>query len=123
MTVEYVQQRVQFGRPIGSFQAIKHRLADLLVLVESADSASQAAAQAWAGDTADTSPLASLAKSYCSQAYSAVTAETLQLHGGIGITWEHPAHRYFKRAHSTAALFGSPTHHRTRLTSMIMKPP
>ena len=119
LTVEYVQHRVQFGRPIGSFQAIKHRLADLLVLIESADSASQAAAQAWTDDAPDASALASLAKSYCSQAYRAVTAEAIQLHGGIGFTWEHQAHRYFKRAHSTSTLFGDPSYHRRRLADHL----
>jgi alkylation response protein AidB-like acyl-CoA dehydrogenase len=119
MTVEYTKNRVQFGRPIGSFQAVKHRLADLLVLLESANSASQAAAIAWASAADDASILASLAKSYCSEAYRAVTAETIQLHGGLGFTWEHPAHRYFKRAHSTSALFGDPTYHRGRLAERL----
>lgn len=119
LTVEYAKHRVQFGRPIGSFQAIKHRLADLLVLVESADSASHAAAQAWADNADDASALASLAKSYCSEAYRAVAAETIQLHGGIGFTWEHQAHRYFKRAHSTSALFGDPSYHRQRLAHRL----
>ena len=121
-TVEYTKTRVQFGRPIGSFQAIKHRLADLLVLVESAQSASQAAARAWADDAEDASVLASLAKSYSSEAYRAVTAETLQLHGGIGFTWEHQAHRYFKHAHATSALFGTPTHHRHLLATHLGLP-
>jgi alkylation response protein AidB-like acyl-CoA dehydrogenase len=119
LTVEYAKSRVQFGRPIGSFQAIKHRLADLLVLVESADSASYAAAEAWANDTDDASMLACLAKSYCSAAYRAVTAETIQLHGGLGFTWEHPAHRYFKRAHSTSTLFGDPAYHRRLLAAQL----
>jgi alkylation response protein AidB-like acyl-CoA dehydrogenase len=119
LTVEYTRQRVQFGRPIGSFQAIKHRLADLLVLVESAHSASEAAAEAWSDDTPDASVLAALAKSYCSEAYRAVTAETIQLHGGIGFTWEHPAHRYFKRAHSTSTLFGRPEQHRQRIAEHL----
>lgn len=119
LTVEYVSTRVQFGRPIGSFQAIKHRLADLFVLVESARSASLAAAAAWDRDAPDAPLLASLAKSYCSEAYRTVAAETIQLHGGIGFTWEHPAHRYFKRAHATAALFGDPSHHRRRLANRL----
>jgi alkylation response protein AidB-like acyl-CoA dehydrogenase len=119
LTVDYVKHRVQFGRPIGSFQAIKHRLADLLVLVESAQSASQASAEAWVDDTPDSPLLASLAKSYCSQAYRSVTAETIQLHGGLGITWEHEAHRYFKRAHSTSTLFGDPSYHRRRLADRL----
>ena len=124
LTVEYTRQRVQFGRPIGSFQAVKHRLADLLVLVESAHSASWAAAAAWADTADDASVLASLAKSYCSQTYRAVTAETVQLHGGVGFTWEHPAHRYFKRAHATATLFGDPAYLRRRLAQHLnLTPP
>jgi alkylation response protein AidB-like acyl-CoA dehydrogenase len=119
LTVEYAKTRVQFGRPIGSFQAVKHRLADLLVLVESADSASQAAARAWADNSDDASMLASLAKSYCSEAYRQVSAETIQLHGGIGFTWEHPAHRYFKHAQATSALFGDPSYHRQRLADQL----
>jgi alkylation response protein AidB-like acyl-CoA dehydrogenase len=119
LTVEYTKNRVQFGRPIGSFQAVKHRLADLLVLVESAHSASEAAARAWAAADDDAPALASLAKSYCSEAYRAVAAETIQLHGGIGFTWEHPAHRYFKRAHSTAVLFGDPAQHRHKLAERL----
>ncbi len=119
LTVGYAKNRVQFDRPIGSFQAIKHRLADLLVLVESAHSASDAAAVAWADEAADASVLASMAKSYCSEAYRAVSAETIQLHGGLGFTWEHPAHRYFKRAHSTSVLFGDPTYHRGRLAHRL----
>jgi alkylation response protein AidB-like acyl-CoA dehydrogenase len=122
LTVEYTKQRVQFGRPIGSFQAIKHRLADLLVQVESAHSASWAAAQAWADNADDAPMLAALAKSYCSETYRAVTAEMIQLHGGLGFTWEHPAHRYFKRAHATATLFGTPTHHRRHLAEHLGLP-
>jgi alkylation response protein AidB-like acyl-CoA dehydrogenase len=122
LTVEYTKTRVQFGRQIGSFQAIKHRLADLLVLVESAQSASQAAAEAWANDAEDAPVLASLAKSYCSEAYRAVAAESIQLHGGIGFTWEHQAHRYFKRAHATSALFGTPAQHRRLLATHLGLP-
>ena len=118
-TVAYVQTRVQFGRPIGSFQAIKHRLADLYVLVESAKTASLAAAQAWSTDAPDASLAASMAKAYCSDAYRAAAAEMIQLHGGTGITWEHPAHRYFKRAHSTGALFGDAAHHRGRIAAAL----
>ncbi len=102
ITVEYTKQRQQFGRPIGGFQALKHRMADLHVLVETARSAAYA-------------DLAAVAKVYCSEALSAVAAEMIQLHGGIGITWDHPAHRYFKRAHSTSQLFGAPHHHLPRV--------
>jgi alkylation response protein AidB-like acyl-CoA dehydrogenase len=100
ITVEYTKQRRQFGRPIGGFQAIKHRLADLHVLVETARSAAYAATES--------SRLAAVAKVYCSEAFTAIAAEMIQLHGGIAITWEHPAHRFFKRAHGSAQLFGQP---------------
>ncbi|SDL88953.1 acyl-CoA dehydrogenase [Nonomuraea jiangxiensis] len=111
MAVEYAKTRRQFGRPIGSFQAIKHKLADLLLLVESASSAAGAAA----GDELS----AAVAGSYCTEAYLAAAGENIQIHGGIGITWEHPAHRYFKRATSDAQLFGPPQAHRARLAERI----
>jgi alkylation response protein AidB-like acyl-CoA dehydrogenase len=100
ITVEYCKQRHQFGRPIGGFQAIKHRLADLYVLVETARSAAYAAPES--------ARSAAVAKAYCSEAFSVVAAEMIQLHGGIAITWEHPAHRFFKRAHGSGHLFGQP---------------
>ena len=103
LTVEYSKTRVQFGRPIGSFQALKHRMADLHVLVEGARSASYAAA----AGTID----ASVAKAYCSEAFFTIAGECIQLHGGIAITWEHDAHLYFKRAHGSAQLFGTPDQH------------
>jgi len=107
LTVAYSKERVQFGRPIGSFQALKHRMADLHVLVEAARSACYAAAEG---------PDAALtAKVYCSEAFETVAAEMIQLHGGIAITWEHDAHLYFKRAHSSSQLFGMPHEHLTRL--------
>lgn len=114
LTVAYVKERVQFGQPIGGFQALQHRLADLHVLVESARSASYAAADALAAGTAAT-VLAAVAKVYCSETLQQVAAEMIQLHGGIGITWEHDAHLYFKRAHGAAHLFGSPQSHLARL--------
>lgn len=113
ITVEYAGSRVQFGRPIGSFQALKHRMADLFVLVESARSAALAAGEAL--DRGDDAALAvATAKAYCSESFSTVAAEMIQLHGGIGITWEHDAHLYFKRAHSSSQLFGDPAHHLAR---------
>ncbi|QIG43015.1 acyl-CoA/acyl-ACP dehydrogenase [Nocardioides anomalus] len=112
MTVAYSRERVQFGRPIGSFQALKHRMADLHVLVEMSRSAAWAAAYAVAHDTPDAERLAHVAKSYCSDALSRVAAETVQLHGGIAITWEHDAQRVFKRAHALGQLYGAPHVHR-----------
>ncbi|MFD3595831.1 acyl-CoA dehydrogenase family protein [Nocardia sp. NPDC058640] len=108
MTVEYTASRVQFGRPIGSFQALKHRMADMYVLVESAESAALAAAQAVAENSPSAAEDVWVARTHCTEAFSQVAAETIQLHGGIAITWEHDAHLYFKRAHATAELFGTP---------------
>ncbi|MEV0783882.1 acyl-CoA dehydrogenase family protein [Streptomyces sp. NPDC050423] len=117
LTVEYARDRVQFGRPIGSFQAVKHRLADAYVLVESARSAALGAAFAADEDPGALPRAAAVAKSVCSEAFSAVAGEMIQLHGGIGITWEHDAHRYFKRAHGAGELFGPPARHRARLAA------
>jgi alkylation response protein AidB-like acyl-CoA dehydrogenase len=119
MSVEYAKVRVQFGRPIGSFQAIKHKCADMLLEVESAKSAAYYAG--WcASEMNDELPsVASLAKAYCSEAYFHAAAENIQIHGGIGFTWEHPAHLYFKRAKSSELLFGDPTYHRELLAQRI----
>jgi alkylation response protein AidB-like acyl-CoA dehydrogenase len=118
LTLAYAKQRVQFGRPIGSFQAVKHRLADMFTLLESARSASYAAAFA-AVSGYELTVAASRAKAYCSEAFSAIAGEAIQLHGGIGITWEHPIHRYFKRAHTTSQLFGTPAWHRRRYARAV----
>jgi alkylation response protein AidB-like acyl-CoA dehydrogenase len=107
LTVAYTKVRHQFGRPIGSFQALKHRMADLHVLLEAARSA------AYAAGNGAVHP--SVAKAYCSEAFQTIAGEAIQLHGGIAITWEHDAHLYFKRAHGSAALFGSPADHLRRL--------
>ena len=115
LTLEYVKTREQFGRVIGSFQAVKHRLADMYVLVESARSLSRDAARALAEDAPDLAERAAMAQSYCAEAFQTCAAETIQLHGGIGFTWEHAAHLYFKRAHGSAQLFGTPAWHRARL--------
>ncbi|MBO3746579.1 acyl-CoA/acyl-ACP dehydrogenase [Streptosporangiaceae bacterium NEAU-GS5] len=112
--VAYAKERRQFGRPVGSFQAVKHKLADMLVRVESARSAARAAA-GHAGDAA----YAALAGSYCTEAYLHVAGENIQIHGGIGVTWEHDAHLYFKRATSDAQLFGPPERHRARLERLV----
>ena len=119
MAVQYAKDRVQFGRPIGSFQAIKHKCADMLLEVESAKSAAYYGL--WcASEMNDELPsVASLAKAYCSEAYFHATAENIQIHGGIGFTWEHPAHLYFKRAKSSELLFGDPTYHRELLAQRI----
>ena len=114
MTVAYTKQRTQFGRPIGSFQALKHRMADMHVWVETAESAALAAATAVVTG-ADLPSVAATAKVWCADAFSAVAGEMIQLHGGIAITWEHDAHLYFKRAHGNAQLFGTTREHVARL--------
>jgi alkylation response protein AidB-like acyl-CoA dehydrogenase len=116
--VEYGKIREQFSRPIGSFQAVKHKCADMLVLVESARSAAWYAA--WmATQDEDLSFAASQAKSYCSDALYSCAAESIQIHGGIGFTWEHEAHLYFKRAQSSKVLLGTPELHRERLAQAL----
>ena len=115
MSVEYAKVREQFGRPIGSFQAVKHKCADMLLEVESSTSAVYAAGQAIDDESEEAALLASLAKAYCSEAFCHVAAETIQVHGGIGFTWEHPAHLYFRRAKSTEMLLGTPGHHHERI--------
>ena len=119
VSVEYAKTRIQFGRPIGSFQAIKHKCADMLLEVESAKSAAYYAGWAAAEDSDELPVVASLAKSYCSEAYFHAAAENIQIHGGIGFTWEHPAHLYFKRAKSSELLLGDPTYHRELLAQRI----
>ncbi|HEX3564667.1 MAG TPA: acyl-CoA dehydrogenase, partial [Acidimicrobiales bacterium] len=117
--VDYAKTRIQFGRPIGSFQAIKHKCADMLLEVESSKSAAYYAGWAAAEDSDELPVVASLAKSYCSEAYFHAAAENIQIHGGIGFTWEHPAHLYFKRAKSSELLFGDPAYHRELLAQRI----
>lgn len=113
MTRDYALQRHQFGRPIGSFQVIKHMLADMLVETELARSAYLGAVGQ------DSAVSAGVAKSTCSAAYVAVASAAIQVHGGIGFTWEHPAHLYFKRATSDRILFGSPDFHRERVAAAL----
>jgi alkylation response protein AidB-like acyl-CoA dehydrogenase len=119
MSTDYAKTRLQFGRPIGSYQAIKHKCADMLVEVEFAKSAAYNACFAAANDEDDLLAAVALAKSYCSEAYFHAAAETIQIHGGMGFTWEHPAHLYFKRAKASELLFGDAAHHREVLAGQI----
>jgi alkylation response protein AidB-like acyl-CoA dehydrogenase len=114
LTVAYAKERVQFGRPIGSFQALKHRMADLYVAVQSARAVVDEAI------AAPSPSAASLARFSASEAFSKVAAEAVQIHGGIAITWEHDIQFYFKRAHGSAALFGPPREHLRRLESEVL---
>jgi alkylation response protein AidB-like acyl-CoA dehydrogenase len=121
MSVDYAKIRMQFGRPIGSFQAIKHMCADMLLEVESARSAAYYAAWA-AQDGSDELPLvASLAKACCSEAYFRAAADNIQIHGGIGFTWEHDAHLYYRRAKSTELMLGTPAEHREIAAGYLME--
>jgi alkylation response protein AidB-like acyl-CoA dehydrogenase len=118
-TVEYLKVRHQFGRPIGSFQVLKHRCGDLLLEVESLRSAVQYAAAAVAEDAPELATAAALVKAYASDTYFHVAAESIQMHGGIGFTWEHDAHLYFKRAKASELFLGDATLHRERLATRI----
>jgi alkylation response protein AidB-like acyl-CoA dehydrogenase len=119
MAVAYAKVRQQFGRPIGSFQAIKHRCADLLLEVESLRSAVGYAAAAVTADSTEVRVLAPLLKAYASEVYSHVAGENIQIHGGIGFTWEHDAHLYLKRAKASELFLGDASYHRDRLATRI----
>jgi alkylation response protein AidB-like acyl-CoA dehydrogenase len=115
LSVAYAKDRQQFGRPIGSFQAIKHKLADMHVALESSRSALRHAIEAADGDDADLPVAASMAQAWCAEACWRATAETIQIHGGIGFTWEHDAHLFLKRATLDRVLLGDPAWHRARM--------
>jgi alkylation response protein AidB-like acyl-CoA dehydrogenase len=119
MTVEYAKDRVQFGRPIGSFQAVKHRCADMLVDVEGMRSAAYWAAWCIGAQHEDASIAASTAKIWCSDASKRVIASALQVHGGIGFTWEHDLHLFLKRAQLDQVTFGDAAFHRQRLAALL----
>jgi alkylation response protein AidB-like acyl-CoA dehydrogenase len=119
LTVEYTRTRHQFGRPIGSFQAVKHRLADLLVLLERARSASRYAAAVYAEDPDSARLAVAVAGAVCTDAAVHAATEAVQLHGGVGFTWEHPAHSYFRRALGNEATQGDARIHRARIATLI----
>jgi alkylation response protein AidB-like acyl-CoA dehydrogenase len=119
MTVEYAKIRQAFGRPIGSFQGVKHKAADMLVDVENSKSITYYAAWAMDEGVAEGPLAASMAKAYVSDAYRKVSAAGIQLHGGIGFTWEHDLHLYFKRAKGSEFTFGDATYHRERVAQLI----
>lgn len=120
LSVEYAKSRLQFGRQIGSFQAIKHRLADMLVDLEHARSTAYHAVWALTDGSDDPALAVSIAQATCSAAFSRIAADTIQVHGGIGFTWEHQAHLYFKRAATDAALLGSAEQHRSRVADLVL---
>lgn len=117
MAVDYARERIQFGRAIGSFQAVKHRCADMLILVEGARSAAVHAAAA--ADEDDLPIAASVAKMACSEAFMQVALDSMRTHGGIGFTWEHDAHLYVRRAKATQLMLGSPDFHAERLARLV----
>lgn len=120
LSVEYAKSRLQFGRQIGSFQAVKHRLADCLVDLEHARSATYHAVWALTDGTDDPALAVSIAQATASSAFAKIAADTIQVHGGIGFTWEHQAHLYFKRATTDSALLGSAEAHRSRVAEMVL---
>jgi alkylation response protein AidB-like acyl-CoA dehydrogenase len=119
-TVEYAKTREQFGRPIGSFQAVQHHCADILYFLESARSAAYYAAWAVSVDDPGADAAVSVAKAYCSDAAREVGNLGIQVHGGIGFTWEHDLHLFYKRAKSNEILFGDATFHRNRIAAMVI---
>ncbi|MCW2498437.1 MAG: acyl-CoA dehydrogenase domain protein [Frankiales bacterium] len=119
MAVDYAKIRLQFGRPIGSFQAVKHRCADMAMKVDAGRSAVAWAVAAAADGSAELPVAAAMAGVVCSEAFVFTSAENVQVHGGIGFTWEHPAHLYFRRARSSSLLFGDPAHHRAQLLERL----
>jgi alkylation response protein AidB-like acyl-CoA dehydrogenase len=122
LTVSYLKERYQFARPVGSFQALKHRLADLWVAISQSRAAARYAAACLAAGDPDTAVAVALAKAACGDTATLAAQECVQLHGGIGFTWEHPAHLYLKRAKSTSIGFGTPDWHRAALAGLASLP-
>ncbi|QGK68997.1 acyl-CoA dehydrogenase [Allosaccharopolyspora coralli] len=118
-TIAHLKERKQFGRTVGGFQALKHRLADLFVEAESASAAARYAAGALAADSDDAAIATAVASSYCAEVAVHAAEEAVQLHGGTGMTWEHPAHLYLKRAKADEIGRGSPGHHRRVLADLV----
>ncbi|HKU98479.1 MAG TPA: acyl-CoA dehydrogenase family protein, partial [Vineibacter sp.] len=123
MTVDYAQNRIQFGRPIGGFQAIKHMAAELLLEAESATSAARDAAQQLAEQTRSADEAIDMAAFACADAFTQIAATAIQMHGGIAFTWEHPAHLYLRRARAYSYLLGSSASYRERFVTRISGQP
>jgi alkylation response protein AidB-like acyl-CoA dehydrogenase len=118
-TLEYAKTRIQFGHPIGSFQAIQHKFADMAVEVEGCTSLTYYAAWAVMENDPNRALAASMAKAWCSDSYKHITFEGVQIHGGIGFTWDHDMHLYFKRAKSSEVTFGDAVYHREKVAQLI----
>ncbi|MEV5569946.1 acyl-CoA dehydrogenase family protein [Spirillospora sp. NPDC052269] len=123
ITVAYLKTRYQFGRPVGSYQGLKHRLADLWTSVTQARAVARHAAACLAAGDTDLPVAAALAQAHCSRVAVLAAEECVQMHGGIGFTWEHPAHLYLKRAKADAIALGTPGHHRATLARLVDLPP
>ena len=123
MALAYAKERIAFGRPIGGFQAIKHKLADLLIEVEFARSAVDHATGTATNGCGDLTVAASLARAHCSETFALTAAENIHIHGGIGFTWEHDAQLYFKRAKSSQLMFGDAAFHRERIAAALLDEP
>jgi alkylation response protein AidB-like acyl-CoA dehydrogenase len=119
LSVDYARQRIQFGRPIGSFQAVKHKCAEMLVDVELARSAMYYAAWAASDEPSELPLAASIAKAHCGEAYTRVASTGIHVHGGIGFTWEHDMHLYFKRAKVNEVFLGDPSYHRELVAELV----
>ncbi len=119
LSVAYARERIQFGRPIGSFQAVKHKCAEMLVDVELGRSAMYYAAWAASDEDAELALAASMAKAFCGEAYTRVATNGIHVHGGIGFTWEHDMHLYFKRAKANEVLLGDPSYHRDLVAKLV----
>ncbi len=118
-SVAYAKDRTQFGRPIGAFQAVAHKCVDMLQSVELSKASARYAAAAITGDWPDASIAARVAIAYCGQAFRSVATETIQVHGGIGFTWEHDAHLYYRRAWSSGSLFAGPHEHWSAIADLV----
>jgi alkylation response protein AidB-like acyl-CoA dehydrogenase len=118
-TLEYAKDRVAFGRPIGSYQALKHRLADMKTWLEACLATSTASANAVAAEAPNAAELVSVAKAYIADRSPAIIQECVQLHGGMGVTWEHDLHLYLRRVTQNAALYGSARQHRARIAALL----
>tara|TARA_B100001093_G_scaffold287947_1_gene275098 strand:+ start:3404 stop:4564 length:1161 start_codon:yes stop_codon:yes gene_type:complete len=119
MSTKYAKERIQFGRPIGSFQAIQHICANMLMQLESAKSVAYSAVRVDYLDDVETEMSSMLAKSYCSEVFNKIAGDNIQVHGGIGFTWEHPAHLYFKKAKSDSLLLGTPKLARDKIAELL----
>ena len=119
MSVQYAKDRIQFGRPIGSFQAIQHTCADMLLQLESAKSTAYAASRSSTSELVEFEIASNIARAYCSDAFNKIAGDNIQIHGGVGFTWEHPAHLYFKRAKSDSLMLGSSKDARDKVGNLI----